>query len=59
MGVAFGRCCTPLQCKVVKELAGHTGVVSSLAYHPTEPLLVSASTDGTVRLWGPDGTDGS
>jgi len=41
------------QGKVVKELT-HAGVVSTIAYHPSEPLLLSGSTDGTVKVWGPD-----
>jgi WD40 repeat protein len=40
------------QSTLVSELQGHSGAVASLAYHPTEPLVLSAAIDGTVRLWG-------
>lgn len=34
------------------ELRGHAAIVGTLATHPAEPdLLLSASMDGTVRLW--------
>jgi WD40 repeat protein len=33
-------------------LEGHTATVWSVDFHPTDPaLLVSAASDGTVRLW--------
>src|SRR6185436_493581 len=32
-------------------VAGHVGAVASLAFHPTEPRVVSAGADGTVRIW--------
>src|SRR5262249_29368084 len=35
------------------ELSGHAGTVTQLAYAPGG-RLVSASADGTVRLWGSD-----
>ncbi len=35
----------------LKTLAEHTGMVTSVAFHPTEPLLVSGSADGTIKLW--------
>lgn len=32
-------------------LSGHGASVRSVSYHPEEDLLVSASLDGTVKLW--------
>ena len=32
-------------------LAGHIDPVSSVAFHPTAPLLATGSWDNTVRLW--------
>lgn len=32
-------------------LQGHTALVRALAFHQRLPLLVSAASDGTVRLW--------
>lgn len=29
----------------------HPGVISAVRWHPTQPLLVSASSEGTVALW--------
>lgn len=36
---------------VVKTLTGHKGPVSSLAYHPKDDIVISASHDGTIRVW--------
>ena len=33
------------------RLAGHSAAVTALTCHPSEPLVVSASLDGTARLW--------
>jgi len=33
-------------------LKGHTNTVTSIAWHPAGEMLVSASFDKTVRLWG-------
>ncbi|XP_022654009.1 WD repeat-containing protein 26-like [Varroa jacobsoni] len=39
----------------VEVLSGHIRTVNSVAWNPHFPqLLVSASDDGTLRLWGPD-----
>ena len=35
----------------VATLAGHSSYVSSVAFHPTAPLLATGSCDKTVRLW--------
>ena len=38
--------------KEKKVLAGHTGPVYAVAFHPTDPkVLVSASQDKTARIW--------
>jgi WD40 repeat protein len=34
----------------------HSGRLTVAAFHPTKPVLATASTDGTVRLWGTDGS---
>ncbi|MEM9164073.1 MAG: AAA-like domain-containing protein, partial [Cyanobacteria bacterium P01_F01_bin.4] len=36
-------------------LRGHTKEVRSVAFHPTKPLLASASGDGQIRLWTLEG----
>ena len=41
------------ECVDVKQ--GHSGDVKGLAWHPSGSVLVSASYDGTVRLWVPEG----
>ena len=33
------------------ELKGHTGPVTSVAFHPNLPILATASTDGNLRVW--------
>ena len=37
--------------KELDVLAGHTGPVNSICFSPTEPILYTASWDGTVRTW--------
>ena len=37
------------------KLIGHSGDVSSVSLSPTDDLLVSASGDGTIKLWTPEG----
>lgn len=40
--------------KVLSErLRGHKDAVWSVAYHSSDNRLVSASSDGTVKLWEP------
>lgn len=40
----------------IAVLAGHDGDVKSLAFHPTDDLLVSTSYDDSLRVWTPDGS---
>jgi coatomer subunit beta' len=35
----------------VQTLEGHQGNVTSVAFHPELPIIISASEDGSVRLW--------
>jgi coatomer protein complex subunit alpha (xenin) len=35
----------------VATLSGHSNTVLSAAFHPTEPLIVTGSDDGTAKLW--------
>jgi len=35
----------------VATLVGHSNDVNSVAFHPTEPLLVTGSYDKTTKLW--------
>lgn len=37
--------------KAVQILSGHTATVSCIAYHPKAARCLSASFDGTIRLW--------
>ena len=38
---------------------GHRGIVNSVAFHPTLPLLATGSNDINVKLWHLDKPDGS
>jgi WD40 repeat protein len=37
--------------KLTGTVAAHGGTVGALAFHPTKPLVVSGSDDGTWRMW--------
>jgi mitogen-activated protein kinase organizer 1 len=37
--------------KTAKVLEGHSGVITSIIYHPTLDAFVSTSFDATVKLW--------
>ena len=39
--------------KKLRQLVGHAESVRALAFHPDGTRLVSASNDGTVKLWDP------
>jgi WD40 repeat protein len=40
--------------KQVRAFAGHGKAVLKVAVHPKQPILVTASADGTVRTWNAD-----
>jgi mitogen-activated protein kinase organizer 1 len=37
--------------RLVHKCTGHTGVVVSVDYHPTETCMLTASVDGSIRVW--------
>ncbi len=37
-----------------RTLKGHTDSIKSIAFHPKEQILVSASRDNTIKLWNVD-----
>jgi len=39
---------------VVAHLTGHRGCTTAVQYHPTLAAMISAATDGTLRLWTAD-----
>jgi COMPASS component SWD3 len=39
--------------ELVQKLEGHTGRVYAVNFHPSEPLLASASADHSIKLWCP------
>ncbi|KAL1927911.1 hypothetical protein VTP01DRAFT_3316 [Rhizomucor pusillus] len=39
--------------ELMQRLEGHTDRVYAVNFHPTEPILASASADFTVKVWGP------
>jgi WD40 repeat protein len=39
--------------KYVRPMAGHTGSITGLAFHPSGTVLVSCGKDRTVRVWNP------
>ncbi|KAK8183396.1 WD40-repeat-containing domain protein [Phyllosticta capitalensis] len=43
---------------IMQKLDGHDGAVMAVDTHPTEPCLVSAGLDKTIRLWTMDGSGG-
>src|SRR5688500_4279506 len=42
---------------LVRTLAGHRGGVDACAVSPDGSFIVSAGSDGTVRIWEPDGRE--
>ena len=38
---------------LIRTLCGYTGVVFGCAVNPAGDYIVSASEDGTLKLWGP------
>ena len=42
-------------CQPIGEKSAHEGVVTDVAFSPTGDWLVTAGSDGMVRLWSPGG----
>lgn len=52
MGVPSLDLIEPDSKKIVRTFIGHTDVVSSISFHPSDPqLMLTSSWDGSVRLW--------
>ncbi|KAJ3408326.1 WD repeat-containing protein 83 [Chytridiales sp. JEL 0842] len=53
-GSEDGRICfwDLVEGKMVKSLKPHSKLVTCVAYHPKEDILISASQDGTVKVFG-------
>ncbi len=49
--------CDPDSGAILQRLTGHTDVVLGIAAHAEQPLLLTGSQDGTVRLWDLDRGD--
>jgi WD40 repeat protein len=39
---------------VLREFRAHNGMITALAWHPTRPILATASADLAIRLWNLD-----
>lgn len=37
-------------CRLLYKLPGHRGSINEVAFHPTEPIIGSCSSDGTIYL---------
>ncbi len=44
-----------VEAKVTRLLKHHKRPVCSMSYHPSEPMLLTASYDGSSVLWAPQG----
>lgn len=45
--------------KMLKEFKGHTSFVNDVIYAPDNQHIISASSDGTLRLWSLKTGDGT
>ena len=52
-GASSVRLWDPADGRLVRELKGHTGGITAIAFSPADKRLASASHDGTIRLWDP------
>lgn len=37
--------------RMVESFQAHTGVISGIAMHPRGECLITASTDGSIKVW--------